>query len=151
MASTASEKVYNVDVIFDSGTKQFSFGGDMKSGELFIAGGVDLIRFSLVTKGGSPGNAVFPSSPLSWQAGQPQITGKTVTDTSIELEISNVKSHEDPEPFPFELTVMYDGQPFTSPDPTIINEPHEGGVPSAVPTLRVSSAEVAPAGVELRG
>lgn len=70
------------------------------------------------------GTLVFASNPVNWNAGTPagQFTvsaggGDSITITDADTQYGS---------FGFTVNVLYNGTPYTSPDPTIINKQPSG-------------------------
>jgi hypothetical protein len=135
MKSTAVN-IYDVKVTFNAaaGTEadRFSYTGDVRLGgnAIPIAPGIQMINFELLTEGGDGSAATFQAYPVTW-VGTPALQpvaglGEWFGATHCHMVVCNFNTSDVPVVNGFVLTVMYGGVSYTSPDPTIINDPPVG-------------------------
>jgi hypothetical protein len=123
--------IYEAQVLFDANTKTFVFAGDVLYNQdgayLKIAMGVHAIIFSLETivdQQAPEKKATFQDNPITWYDPNTLLSNSNDTFRCC-LVISNLNSNIIQ--YGFEITVHYDDHPYTSDDPTIINDPIVGG------------------------
>jgi hypothetical protein len=135
---TANERrsvmTYDVQVTFDAELKQFSYSGvDVihEDGHTLIpiAFGTQTINFTLFTQHPPedfPGlEATFEFFPLEPDPGTPtqSVTNHSFDSTHCVLGIDNTNTLPCAPKLGFSMTVMYEGTPYKSPDPSIVNDP----------------------------
>ena len=141
MFIATATNIYQVDVTFDAVSRQFSFSGhDVVPGpngdgvSIPIAPGIQMINFTLLTTGSPSAEATFEFYPIQW-IGSPELApamglGQWFDSTHCRMVVFNSKSSTGPagagDRHGFIFTVMYEGRAYSSPDPTIINEPPVG-------------------------
>lgn len=128
----AQVNIYDVEVIFDALHHSFSFEGDLNSENLSIpvAVGVQMINFTLLTVHHEPSTsgATFQFYPIEW-IGAPDLVaargavGEWFDSTHCRLVVFNSNTSTAGIGYSFIMTVMFDGVAYSTPDPTIINEP----------------------------
>jgi hypothetical protein len=140
MLTATSTNIYQVDVNFDADSKQFSFSGQdvvtNVSGNgvsIHVAPGIQMINCTLLTTPPAGPQASFQFYPIQW-IGTPELApamglGQWFDSTSCRIVVFNTKSSGVPGQagHGFTFTVVYEGRVYTSPDPTIINDPPIGG------------------------
>lgn len=122
---------YDVQVIFDAECQKFRYTGvdvqhDVYGNTLIpIAFGTQTINFTLFTQPEGPlgQKATFDFFPIEPDPGTPteSVTNHSFSSTQCVLVIDNTLSS--PPQLGFTMTVMYEGQPYKSPDPSIVNDP----------------------------
>jgi hypothetical protein len=143
MLIATSSNIYQVGVSFDADSKQFSFSGPdvVHDGtgngvSIPVAPGIQIINFTLLTTPLTGPQATFQFYPIQW-IGTPELSpamglGQWFDSTSCRLVVFNTRSSGGTGPVGqdrhgFIFTVMHEGAAYTSPDPTIINDPPVGG------------------------
>jgi hypothetical protein len=129
---------YDVQVIFDAECQQFSYTGvDVQHDEygntlIPIAFGTQTINFTLFTQHPPEDplgpEATFEFFPIEPDAGTPTIsvTNHSFDSTHCVLVIDNTNTVTPAPQLGFTMAVMYEGRPYKSHDPSIINEPPVG-------------------------
>jgi hypothetical protein len=143
MLIATNTNIYQVEVNFDADSKQFSFSGhdvvpnvNGNGVAIHIAPGIQMVNCTLLTTPLTGPKATFQFYPIQW-IGTPELApamglGQWFDSTSCRLVVFNTKSsggtgQDDQARHGFIFTVMYDGRAYSSPDPTIINDPPIGG------------------------
>jgi hypothetical protein len=125
---------YDVQVMFDAESKQFSYTGvDVQNEDghtlIPIAFGTQTINFTLFTQHPYEGQeATFDFFPIEPDAGTPteSVTNHFFDSTHCVLVIDNTNTVTPAPQLGFTTAVMYEGRPYKSGDPSIINEPPVG-------------------------
>lgn len=128
---------YDVQVTFDAESKQFSYSGvgvQHEDGHTLIpiASGTQTINFTLFTQHppeDTPGQeATFEFFPLEPEPGTPtqSVTNHSFDSNHCVLVIDNTNTMTPAPQLGFTTAVMYEGRPYKSDDPSIINEPPVG-------------------------